>query len=700
MKKTASKTITGKKRKYSMKSKSTGLVQSSDPKMDVSIPIDQEDIAREAEKEEEVDDAFDEGFELFADGDDYLKDTWDTSRNRQSSKRKAEKASRDDENANDRLKTKQQRKVKAKETKPADEDLQEPNHVPEGTQTDFTSSTIAFHEMSLSRPILKAISDMNFSSPTPIQASAIPVALLGRDLCACSRTGTGKTAAYMLPILERLHYKPRADVATRVLVLVPTRELGAQVYSVTKDLIKYFPDYIQVALAVGGLDMKKQEKELREKPDIVIATPGRLLDHLQNTPSFGLQQVEILVLDEADRMLDEYFAEQMGEIIKMCAATRQSMLFSATLTEEVEKLAAVSLNDPVRLFVDESASVAAALRQEFVRVREENTREALVLALLCRNFTERTLVFIPTKVQVHRFYLILKLFKMKAAELHGNLSQMQRLAALEEFKESRVDILLATDVAARGLDIPFVKTVINLSLPKTLEQYIHRVGRTARAGRVGRSVSLVGENERKLLKIIVKNARLPVQNRIIPPEVISSYVSKLQAMEKDIEELMKTEKAEKTLAQVASDINKAERQLSGQTVDDKPGRKAAIPGFHKGKSRKWRKGSEPAKKDKKKSLKMPSDPEDKSLSKVQKAQAHKFKKDFKPKRTRACVDVPNFGKPKPSTGSKKKKGGNKGSTFAADLTDTRKKGVKRLLKAGGGRPRDRKGKTRKGKGKR
>ncbi|MBV95411.1 putative ATP-dependent RNA helicase DDX27, partial [Eschrichtius robustus] len=275
-----------------------------------------------------------------------------------------------------------------------------------------------------------AITAMGFKEPTPIQKACIPVGLLGKDICACAATGTGKTAAFALPVLERLIYKPRQAPVTRVLVLVPTRELGIQVHSVTRQLAQFCS--VTTCLAVGGLDVKSQEVALRAAPDILIATPGRLIDHLHNCPSFHLSSIEVLILDEADRMLDEYFEEQMKEIIRMCSHHRQTMLFSATMTDEVKDLASVSLKNPVRIFVNSNTDVAPFLRQEFIRIRpnREGDREAIVAALLMRTFTDHVMLFTQTKKQAHRMHILLGLMGLQVGELHGNLSQTQRLEAL------------------------------------------------------------------------------------------------------------------------------------------------------------------------------------------------------------------------------------------------------------------------------
>lgn len=544
---------------------------------------------------------------------------------------------------------------------------------------------LGFQDMNLSRPLLKGISVLNYVTPTPIQQAAIPVALLGKDICACAATGTGKTAAFMLPVLERLVYKPRVAPVTRILCLVPTRELAVQVHSITRQLAQ-FTD-IQVCLAAGGLDRKSQEAALRHGPDIIVGTPGRVIDHLQNAPSFQIKTVEILILDEADRMLDEFFEDQMNEIIELCSPNHQTMLFSATMTDQVKDLAAVSLNNPTKIFINSNTEVAPFLRQEFIRIRpnKEGDREAIICALCSRTFVSNVLIFTQTKKQAHRMHIVMGLLGLKVGELHGDLNQAQRLESLQKFKNGEIDILVCTDIAARGLDISNVKTVINFTMPNTVKHYIHRVGRTARAGKVGRSVSLVGETERKMLKDIVKQAKNPVKSRIVPPGVIEKFKSRLEEQDEEIEEVIKMEVSEKELIKSENQISKGQKLLEKKTGkqcyepqkrmwfqshSDRENRKATLLlGFHSEvKGKKLKKGKKST------FVTRPRNAEERAAHELEKVKAYQLretKRNRKPKRARACAENNT------ERTSKRPKLKNK-SSFESELTNTGRHSVKKF----------------------
>ncbi|KAH0684161.1 hypothetical protein KY285_021648 [Solanum tuberosum] len=456
------------------------------------------------------------------------------------------------------------------EYRPDDEDGDDDvdTHVAEKKPFFASSEGVTFHansfiELHISRPLLRACEALGYSKPTPIQAACIPLALTGRDICGSAITGSGKTAAFALPTLERLLYRPKNRPAIRVLILTPTRELAVQVHSMIGKLAQFMPD-IRCCLVVGGLSTKVQEAALRTMPDIVVATPGRMIDHLRNSMSVDLDDLAVLILDEADRLLELGFSAEIRELVRLCPKRRQTMLFSATMTEEVDELINLSLNKPLRLSADPSTKRPATLTEEVVRIRRmrEGNHEAVLLALCTKTFTSKVIVFSGTKLAAHRLKIIFGLLGFKAAELHGNLTQAQRLDALELFRRQEVDFLIATDVAARGLDIIGVQTVINFACPRDLTSYVHRVGRTARAGREGYAVTFVTDNDRSLLKAIVKRAGSRLKSRIVAEQSITKWAQVIEQLEDQVSAVMQEEREEMALRKAEMEANKAENMIA------------------------------------------------------------------------------------------------------------------------------------------
>jgi ATP-dependent RNA helicase RhlE len=357
-----------------------------------------------------------------------------------------------------------------------------------------------FKDLGLSAPILKALDAEGYATPTPIQNQAIPIVLKGRDLIGLAQTGTGKTAAFALPILDRLaaNRKHPGEKSCRVLVLAPTRELAAQI----GDSFRAYGRFLGLSTAVvfGGASMFKQKQALYRGVDILVATPGRLLDHISQR-TLRLDAVEILVLDEADHMLDMGFIHDLRRIAKLVPAKRQTLFFSATMPAPIAELAAQFLTNPERVAVTPVSSTAERVAQAVIHV-DHSKKQDLLHALLGDESINRALVFARTKHGADRVVKKLQAAGFSADAIHGNKSQGQRERALDAFKKGKARVLVATEIAARGIDVDEVSHVINFDLPNVPEQYVHRIGRTARAGLAGQAISFCAPDERAYLKDI------------------------------------------------------------------------------------------------------------------------------------------------------------------------------------------------------
>ncbi len=388
---------------------------------------------------------------------------------------------------------------------------------------------MTFETLGLSPDLLRAVAEEGYTTPTPIQIQAIPLVLEGRDVLAAAQTGTGKTAAFVLPIFERLKFHANMSFSparhpTRVLVLTPTRELAMQVDEMARTYGKYVP--LRVASVYGGVPIEPQLKDLRAGVEFLVATPGRLLDHVgQRTANLG--QVEILVLDEADRMLDMGFIPDIRRILALLPANRQNLLFSATFNDEVRSLSSAFMHHPATVEVAPRDTAAEGVRQIVYPV-DRDRKEALLAHLIRRDDMRQVLVFTRTKIAASRLASRLDRDGIQAVAIHSDRTQPERTRALEGFKSGDIRVLVATDVAARGLDIEDLPHVVNFELPPHPQDYIHRIGRTGRAGATGDAISLVSLDEadhlrgiQRLLKRAipwtVEDGFVPVHDRENPP---------------------------------------------------------------------------------------------------------------------------------------------------------------------------------------
>jgi superfamily II DNA/RNA helicase len=376
---------------------------------------------------------------------------------------------------------------------------------------------MSFSSLGLSPELLRAVGDSNYDAPTPIQEQTIPAVLKGRDVWACAQTGSGKTAAFALPVLQNtLSLDGDTPLRVRTLILVPTRELAAQVGEATKRFAGYLRQPLKVITVFGGVSVNPQMMALRGGADIVVATPGRLLD-LVDQNALRLADATTLVLDEADRLLDLGFADELASILERLPWRRQTLLFSATFPPAVRALAERLLRDPIRIDVPATAATQPDILQRSIHV-DMARRTQLLRHLIDQHGWTRTLVFVATKYSTGHVAEKLRRAGIPAAALSGDLSQGARTKALADFKAARVKVLIATDVAARGIDIAQLAAVVNYDLPRSTTDYVHRIGRTGRAGHSGVAVSFVPDSAEQHFRLIEKRQGLRV-----PRETIAGF---------------------------------------------------------------------------------------------------------------------------------------------------------------------------------
>ncbi|RZN79062.1 MAG: DEAD/DEAH box helicase [Winogradskyella sp.] len=374
---------------------------------------------------------------------------------------------------------------------------------------------MSFKSLGLSEPLLKAIAKKGYETPSPIQAKAIPPVLEGKDVLASAQTGTGKTAGFTLPLLHFLSENPKQKYRPiRALILTPTRELAAQVYANVREYSEFLN--IRSTVIFGGVNQKPQVSAIRQGVDVLVATPGRLID-LENQGLLSIKRVEVFVLDEADRMLDMGFLRDIERVMKLMPAKRQNLMFSATFSKDIKKLAYSILNNPIQVEATPENTAVEVIEQKVYRVAKTK-KTGLIIKLISDGDWKQVLVFTRTKHGANRLTKKMISSGISAAAIHGNKSQGARTKALAGFKSGKVRVLVATDIAARGLDIPLLPHVVNFELPNISEDYVHRIGRTGRAGASGEAISLVSADETLYLKSIEK---LIAQK--IPVEIIEGF---------------------------------------------------------------------------------------------------------------------------------------------------------------------------------
>ena len=418
---------------------------------------------------------------------------------------------------------------------------------------------MSFHDLGLSKPLLDALAAKNYSQATPIQHQAIPTVLTGRDLLGIAQTGTGKTAAFMLPSLDRLAAKRNIPKPgqIRMLVLAPTRELASQIAASAETYGRFMR--LSVGVIFGGVPNSKSVRTVARGLDVLVATPGRLLD-LIDQRALSLRDLEILVLDEADQMLDLGFIHALKRIVALVPAKRQTLFFSATMPKAIKELADKYLSNPAEVAVTPVAKTADRVDQTVVMVNQPE-KTALLTIFLQTEKTERTLVFSRTKHGADKIVRMLAAAGVASNAIHGNKSQGQREKAIRDFRSGEVKVLIATDIAARGIDIPGVSHVINYDLPEVPEQYVHRIGRTARAGAAGKAVAFCASDERGLLRDIERLTRQKIDVSPLPADFVQTAdaLKRLKPAPKQVEQSQRGR----------GPATKADRRADGQRRDQR-----------------------------------------------------------------------------------------------------------------------------------
>ncbi|CRH02934.1 DEAD/DEAH box ATP-dependent RNA helicase, putative [Plasmodium relictum] len=444
-------------------------------------------------------------------------------------------------------------------------------------------------DLYISRPFLKVLYELKFNNPTFIQKDVIPLALEGKSILANSETGSGKTLAFVLPILERLLHSPNIIMRknnpkslsiTKSLILLPTRELALQCYDVIRSLTKYV--LITYSLFCGGIDIKQQEYEYKKKKDIFICTPGRILDLLLNSSSDFINFLEIVVFDEADKLLELGFKEECLKILDVCKFKKQILFFSATLTNDIKELVNFSLKNPIFIQsgqnfemdkkftksdkILKTFKISENLKQEFVNIVQEKYRKAALLYLCNNIYKNHAIIFFKTKRETHLMYTIFKMLNFKCAELHGSLTQKKRIESILKFKKKEVNFLLTTELASRGLDIDHVLYVINYNIPSNVIKYVHRIGRTARIGKEGTASTLYLLKEKihvkKIIKGLKKNKNLKIFKRNIAKDNILHWYNILKKNKEKIKKTLEQEKTEKEIEKSQKSIEKIKNLIT------------------------------------------------------------------------------------------------------------------------------------------